>query len=387
MKTILTPLALLFALVAFSQTPGFRLGKSVGKLPFLCYSLGEDRLGNAKLGYIDTAVVVRVEDSVKDQYLVRLSKYHTAYMAKADVQFDSSLVAKPFYLLNNWRAEGGTGKYDTVTLNVDERLPYKSWMEVNPSRIMLEIYGVQSNTNWITQLSSLTEIKNLYYNQVEDDVVRVTIELQHHQHWGYTILYKEKKLQVLVKRQPAVPDLKNMVVGIDAGHGGSNPGAEGITSRIAEKKYTLIFAKALEKLLNANGVNTIMTRDIDTTIGNTDRMLALQLQQPDIIISMHLNSSADTSIKGTATFYKYIGFRPLSIALLERMKSAGMTEFGNVGNFNFLLNTPTDFPNALLEIAFLSNKQDEQKILDPSFPELVAQQVLLALQDFVKQAD
>jgi len=379
---------LIISMQSFSQDSlrHFRFAKSVGKLPFLCYSLGEDRLGNAKLGYIDTSVVLRVEDSVKEQYLIRLSKYHTAYMAKADVQFDSAYTPKPFYLVNNWRAEGGTGNYDTLSINMDERLPYKSWMEINPSRIMLEIYGVQSNTNWITQLSSLKEIKNLYYNQTEDDVVQVTMELQHKQHWGYTIGYDSTRLRVLVKRQPDTLELQHLVIGIDAGHGGSNIGAEGITSHIAEKNYTIIFAKALEKYLNKNGIQTIMTRDIDTTIGNTDRMLALQQQKPDILISLHLNSSNDTAINGTATFYKYIGFRPLSVSLLEQMKAAGMNEYGNVGNFNFLLNTPTDFPNALLEIAFLSNKNDEQKILDPSFPSLVAQQVYLALNDFLKQA-
>ena len=48
---------------------------------------------------------------------------------------------------------------------MDERLPYKIWMETNPNKIMLELYGVQSNTNWITQLQNVKEVKNIYFNQ------------------------------------------------------------------------------------------------------------------------------------------------------------------------------------------------------------------------------
>ena len=65
---------------------------------------------------------------------------------------------KPFYLTNNWKVTGGKDNYDTVFITMDARLPYKSWMEINPSRIMIDLYGIsQSNTNWITQYTSLQQ--------------------------------------------------------------------------------------------------------------------------------------------------------------------------------------------------------------------------------------
>lgn len=74
--------------------------------------------------------------------------------------------------------------------------------QINPSKIVVDVFGATSNTNWITQRSSAKEITNVYHEQVEDDVFRVIIELKHQQHWGYSIYYKDKRLVIKVKRQP-----------------------------------------------------------------------------------------------------------------------------------------------------------------------------------------
>ena len=373
------------SLSAQQSQPKMLIGRSTGKLPSMVYSLGEDRLGAAKLGYIDTNIVLRVVDSTKDLYKVQLSKYHSAYIDKSYFKVDSSIQLKPFYLTSSYLAKGDT-LYDVVNIRVDEHLPYKSWMEISPSKIMIDIYGVQANTNWITQLQSLKEVKNVYYNQVEDDVVRVTIELKHQQHWGYSIAYKGKSLSVHIKRQPSILELKNMVIAIDAGHGGTNSGAEGIKHHASEKENTLLYAKALEKSLKKLGVKkVIMTRNIDTSFDMKDRILFLQQQNPDFLISLHFNSSDNESVQGVSTFYKYIGFRPLSQHLLKRMLELKLNEFGNIGSFNFGLNSPTDFPNALVEIAFLSNIEDEKKIISPKFRQDVAKKISLGVQDWLKQ--
>jgi N-acetylmuramoyl-L-alanine amidase len=389
MKKYFSILLLLYSLNIFAQDNAVKFipVRTTGKFPQLAYSLGGDRLGSAKMGYIDSLVLLKVVDSSDNLYKIQLSKYHAAFIAKSDVQRDSAFYPKQFYLVNNWIEKAGKDNYDTLSINMDERLPYKSWMEINPSKIMIDLYGVQSNTNWITQFSSMKEIKNIYFNQVEDDVVRVTVELQHRQHWGYAVGYNGKHLLVSVKKQPPVLLIQKLKIAIDAGHGGTNIGAEGITSHVSEKDYTLLFAKALQKYLKLMGVkNTVMTRTNDTTFGNTDRTLWIQQQQPDLLVSLHLNSSEDSATKGSSTYYKHIGFRPLSVALLNKMKAINMEEYGNVGNFNFLLIQPTDFPSALLEIGFLSNKSDEKKILTTKFQNLVAKQIYSGLVDFLNQA-
>jgi len=385
LRAIYTVIILMFCLQVFSQEkPAYWLARSKGKLPTLAYGLGDDRLGGAKMGYIDTLVIFKVIDSAGSMYKVQLSKQHTAYISKEFVQKDTLTQLKPFYLTNSWSVKPTDSCYDVVTINVDERLPYKSWMQINPSTIVIDIYGVQSNTNWITQLQNVKAVKNVYYQQIEDDVVRATIELTQQQHWGYSIGYNNKSLVIKVKRQPNLTQLKKLKIAIDAGHGGSNTGAGGIKTGIAEKEYTLLFAKAFQKHLKQLGFkNIVLTRTIDTNIVNTDRVLWLQQQNPDLLISFHLNSSNKPDVNGTSTYYKHIGFRPLSVAILKRMLDIKLNEFGNIGSFNFALNSPTDFVNCLVEVAFLSNADDEQKIIKPTFHKQVAKQVYLGMNDWL----
>ena len=60
-------------------------GKTTGQLPFLEYGLGDDRLGGAKMTYLDSNIVFKVVDSVKDDYKVKLSTNHYAWKRCADI--------------------------------------------------------------------------------------------------------------------------------------------------------------------------------------------------------------------------------------------------------------------------------------------------------------
>jgi len=380
MKNLVFFLTVLSYVNAFSQR--LLVGTTTGPLPFLEYGLGDDRLGGAKMTFLDTNIIIRVMDSVKDDYKVHLSTYHYAWLAKTSFKKDTAVHVQPYYLTNSWKVYGDDA-YDYVTVLLDERLPYRSIQEINPSRIVVDIFGVTSNTNWITQLSTAKEIKNAYYEQIEDDVFRVIIELKHPQHWGYFIYYDDKKLVIRVKRQPEKLTAQNLFVAIDAGHGGSNTGATGGTSGILEKEYTLKIAKEVQKYFDAKKVKTFMTRSNDTDLTMIDRTLMLRQQDPDILISIHLNSAASDTVKGVSTYYRYIGFRPLSQAILKRMQELKLKEWGNVGAFNFSLSGPTEYPNCLVEVGFLSNKDDEKKILNPKFHKQVAQKIYLGVNDWL----
>ena len=361
----------------------FITGKTTGTLPFLEYGLGIDRLGGAKMTYLDTGIIVKVVDSTVINYKVQLSRDHFAYLPKANFRRENGIKMLPYYLSNSWRVLGDD-MYDYVTVTLDERLPYKSIQQVNPSKIIVDIFGVTSNTNWITQLSTAEEVKNVYHEQTEDDVFRVIIELKNKQHWGYSIYYQEKRLVIRVKRQPPELELRNLKVAVDAGHGGDNNGATGITTKILEKNYTLLFAKQLERLLLNEEANVFMTRDKDTSLSMPDRIMMLQKEDPHFLISIHLNSSAKDSIRGTSTYYRHIGFRPLSQFILKDLLELGLKEFGNIGSFNFALSGPTEYPNCLVEVAFLSNKEDEQFILDPEFHKAVAAQIVAGIKEWLK---
>jgi N-acetylmuramoyl-L-alanine amidase len=378
-------LLFLFAFLSvlkISAQNGYLTGRTAGSLPYLEYGLGEDRLGGAKMTFLDTNVVLKVVDSTVINYKVQLSKYHSAYIPKINFKKDSLIKIQPYYLTTNWQVTGDD-KYDYVTVFLDEKLPYRHIQQINPSRIVVDIFGVTSNTNWIVQHSSVAEIKNTWYEQIEDDVFRIYIELNHPQHWGYNISYQGKKLVIKVKRQPQDLSLSKLKIAVDAGHGGDNKGAEGNRTGILEKRYTLLIAKELQNELLAEGAHVFMTRNIDTSLSMPERIAMLKQEDPNFLVSIHLNSSGNDTVSGVSTYYRYIGFRPLSYYILQSMTALGLHEYGNVGNFNFGLNGPTDYPNALVEVAFLSNRNDERLIMDPEFHKAVACQIIEGIKNWL----
>ena len=359
--------------------------KTKGSLPFLKYGPGIDRLGGAKMTYLDTAIVLYVVDSLRDDYIVRLSGNHKAFIPKENVSFIADIRKPDYYLVSSWKVSGDE-KQDYVAISLDERLPYKSQQLISPSRIVVDIYGATGNTNWLTQLKSAKEIKNVYHEQIEDDVFRVTIELKHNQHWGHSIKYKNKTLIIAVKQQPEHLAISHFKIAIDAGHGGAASGAVGVKSRIEEKIFNLQIAKELEKYLKRRGAEVYLTRNTDIDVSMAERTLMLREAQPDILISIHHNAGSNTNVRGVSTYYRYVGFKPLSVSVLNRMLELGLTEFGLIGSFNFSLSGPTEYPNCLVEVAFLSNEEDEKLITDPRFQTNVAKKIRKGVIDWVRSA-
>ncbi|MEI9807288.1 MAG: N-acetylmuramoyl-L-alanine amidase [Bacteroidota bacterium] len=177
--------------------------------------------------------------------------------------------------------------------------------------------------------------------------------------------------------------LSKLKIAVDAGHGGENTGAKGVSKRTVEKDYTLKFAKELEKALKKEKATVYMTRVKDTTLTMAERITMLREEAPDLLISIHLNSSDNDTVRGVSTYYRYIGFRPLTQNVLKRMLELKLMEFGNIGAFNFALSGPTEYPNCLVEVAFLSNKQDEKRIRDPAFQKLVAAKIVAGIKDWL----
>ena len=182
------------------------------------------------------------------------------------------------------------------------------------------------------------------------------------------------------------------IIALDPGHGGDDPGKENTPLGLQEKVLTLDVALRLEALLKAEGYGVVLTRrddrrlDPDRKIDWRKRSEVANAARADLLISIHFNSSSVHTVKGTSTFYRHIGFRPLTQTILKRMMELGLAEFGNVGSFNFALSGPTDYPNCLVEVAFLSNRSDEKFILSKKSPANVAKKIRLGIQDWLQEA-
>lgn len=353
-----------------------------GRLAHLLYGLGEDRLGGAKIGYIDSMIPLKIIGKVGGDYKVQLAPYKTAYIPDDVVSLAPKGTFASPALTDRWQVFGDSA-YDYVTLGLTSKQPYQSMQEIDPSRIIVDVFGATNNTNWITQLQSVKEIKNVTYEQIQDGIFRITIYLKHKQHWGHSIYYKGNMLTIKIKQQPASPALKNLTIAVDAGHGGSNTGAGGPTNS-SEKDLTLAISLKLQQALQNEGAKVIMTRTTEKFVDNKDRILIYRDNTPDLLISIHLNSSGDPiRAGGTSSLYKYIGFRNLSYCINKRMLQLGLKEYGNIAAFNFMLNSPTEYPNALVETLFLSNPAEEELVLDPAFQQKMAEKIVAGVRDFL----
>lgn len=400
----------LLPLATFAQAPvrdTLLTARTRSSLTSLYYGQGTDRLGGAKRETLDSGVVLRITGVADKLYRVLLAPNQTGYVPTDQVQpvplrrdvdslpkaqsiTDSTTLlpaanvpAQPApastLLTGNWTVSGDS-LFDYVAIRLPDRLPYQSHTELDPNRIVLDIFGATANTNWITQLRTTQTIDRVWFEQVADAHFRVFIALKTPKygpsHWGYSIYYQRTTLMIRLRRPPAGRSLRGMVIAVDAGHGGSNTGAKGDKSGLLEKDLTLDLARRLQTYLTRAGARVVMVRETDTTLGTADRIMAMRKLLPNLVVSVHFNSSGSASVRGVSTYYKHLGFRPWSQAVLAELLSClAVPEFGNVGHFNFFFNGPTDYPNLLVEGPFLSNPTDEALATDPVFRQKMARAI------------
>src|SRR5258708_36538727 len=93
-QTVIFVLFLLTAAAGYSQDSVW-LARTTGQLPFMEYGIGDDRLGGAKMSYLDSNILVRIVDSFGPDYKVRLSNQHYAYIAKASLVRQTKVTNRP----------------------------------------------------------------------------------------------------------------------------------------------------------------------------------------------------------------------------------------------------------------------------------------------------
>ena len=359
--------------------------RSKGDNPYLNYGLGQDRLGGSKIGYISAGIDMKVLNKVDRHYKVQLSNRRTAWIPESEVDNPrTQKLFKPEALSSSWSVYGDDN-YDYVKISLSDKLPYRSFQEINPTRIIVDIFGAATNTVWITQLFTIKTIANVNYEQIENDVLRIFIDLNTKQHWGYGVYYENHSLVIQVKHQPKL-QLKGLRIALDAGHGGEASGAVGTTG-MKEKDVNLELVMMLKAELEKQGANIILTRTDDSDISMQQRLNLLSQQKPDILVSIHNNAGGNPiTTKGTSTYYRHIGYRPLSTAILSRLLELDIKNFGNIGSFNFALSSPTEYPNVLVEGLFMSSPEDEAKLADNNFRKKFVKKIVEGLKDFLNEA-
>lgn len=348
---------------------------------YLQYGDGDDRLGGSKMGFVDPNIVFKVVGEKGDLYKVQLSQSRYAFMDKDYLEATDETTE--VVNTGSWNVSN-RGDYDRVYISLPKRLPYHLWVELDPTRLCVDVFGAMDNSNWITQLNDTEMIEYVNYRQVESDVYRVIIKLKQKYCWGYSVGYEGTGLVVKVNHAPE-PTIKGMVIGLDAGHGGKYPGARSV-SGLLEKDVNLSMIQEVKALLEAKGAKVVMSREGDQEPSMGERKRIFKEAGVDLMISIHNNSGGSPLVEmGSCTAYKHVFNRELAAKMQNRLVELGHKNFGLIGNFNFSLNGPTEYPNVLLEVLFMSSLPEEEKLADKQYHKKVAKQVVLGLEDYLKE--
>ncbi|HZM16239.1 MAG TPA: N-acetylmuramoyl-L-alanine amidase [Candidatus Krumholzibacteria bacterium] len=150
-----------------------------------------------------------------------------------------------------------------------------------------------------------------------------------------------------------------MKVCIDAGHGGTDPGAAaGKPSPLVEKDFTLALARALEAACVGRGHRVLMTRRSDRTLSLLARAAFANRFRAEVIVSLHANAASDPRAQGMEVFHfpgSTVGARAAR-AVLAAMLAAfpGHTDRG-VKAARFVVLRETRMPAILVEAEFLTH--------------------------------
>jgi N-acetylmuramoyl-L-alanine amidase len=219
--------------------------------------------------------------------------------------------------------------------------------------------------------------------------------------------------------------LKKVVV-IDAGHGGHDPGARGAMG--LEKDINLAAALALKAQLERTGrYKVVMTREADVYVPLEDRVRVAQRSDADLFISLHSDSAAEPGLRGVSVYTlsdkafaratRFVkaddwfmrasltsdpGVSDILFDLTQRATKNRSATFAEslVGKLDgrapllrrshrsagFMVLLAPDVPAVLLEMGFLSNAQDEQRLRDPAQRAQLVEGVAASIDDYFAES-
>ncbi|WPL18919.1 N-acetylmuramoyl-L-alanine amidase AmiC precursor [Thiorhodovibrio winogradskyi] len=216
---------------------------------------------------------------------------------------------------------------------------------------------------------------------------------------------------------------RDVVIAIDAGHGGKDPGAIGVLGT-REKDVTLSIARKLAHLVDQQaGMRAALIRDSDRFVILRDRIRIARKHRADLFVSIHADAFHDRKVRGSSVFTlselgasseaaQWLAARENEVDLLAGIdlgksneEVAGvlmnmtqnmtmehsllaakpvLEELGQLGKMHqsriqsagFAVLKAPDIPSMLVETAFISNPQEEKRLRDPAFQQRVAEAIL-----------
>lgn len=266
-----------------------------------------------------------------------------------------------------------------LELESDKPLSYKSFRLHNPERYVVDIQsGADLRRVSVPPMEQNGFLQSIRVGSPDSDagLSRLVLDLSaadvevadstDESKRVLSLLIGKLALPAPIGRAPA-----GQTVVLDAGHGGSDPGAQ--RGDIQEKEITLQIAAKVKKLLEGSGVKVIMTRSEDTAVSLEERVVLTNNVQPDVFLSVHINSlETNSTIHGIETYYQTDQSRPLAQLIHSQLVGKLEAPDRNVRKARFYVINHTPVPAVLAEVGFISNKEERTKLISTDYQNQVA---------------
>jgi N-acetylmuramoyl-L-alanine amidase len=333
-----------------------------------------------------------------------------------------------------------------AVLDLDNKADYQLFTLENPPRVVIDLNKSALDDPLKFDRDHAGIINNVRHGKPKKDTLRVVLDLDSKAdiksfmldptgRYGYRLvvdLFPEGRAsgQNSIKTISDVQKKdRDIVVAIDAGHGGEDPGATG-KYRTREKDVVLAIAKELKKTIDARpGMRGVLIRTGDYYIPLRDRFEKARKHRADLFVSIHADAFKKRTVTGSSVFVlsrkgasseyarrlaasensaDLVGGVTLSdkddmlaSVLLDLSQSAtmeasqavadsvfssldsvGKTHKSHVEHANFMVLKSPDVPSILVETAFISNPTEEKRLKDPAWQRKIARTIANGVQDY-----
>lgn len=208
--------------------------------------------------------------------------------------------------------------------------------------------------------------------------------------FGYDAFYEGNKFTFRVRKFPVVDatkSLKDIIIVVDAGHGGQEKGAIGCCGD-NEKDINLAISKELQSELDNCGAKVYMTRESDTDVSLADRVKFAKEKNAAILVSVHANALPDgqdpIKSRGTSVYYYHNQAKALADSVLESMVSQLGTQNDKVRQGSLALVRPTSSVSVLIEVAYMINPYDNTLLTNSDFQKKCAKAIADGIENYLK---
>jgi N-acetylmuramoyl-L-alanine amidase len=314
----------------------------------------------------------------------------------------------------------------------------------NPERVVLDVVGGRLAKGAHAAPKGSGAVKDLHVTS-RPGHLRVVLDLAHpsqaksflakpNQRYGYRLVVDLGAVAVAAADKPirvehAPHETRDLVIAIDAGHGGDDPGAIG-KNGLREKDVVLAIAKELYTRVNAEpGMKAVLTRNGDYFLPLRERMRRARAQAADLFVSIHADSIRDRSIDGSSVYIlsqrgatdeasRWLAEREnasdliggvsledksdvLASVLLDVSQSVSLSASQaaaervlhqlsqavevrkpQVQEARFMVLKSPDIPSMLVETAYISNPQEEMRLRTPAQRAKLAGAIHRGLRDY-----